>query len=100
MYIIIWEFQTKVGREAEFEQLYGPEGEWVQLFRQGEGYLGSELLRDTAQPRRYLILDRWDSAAAYETFRSRWVDAYKALDAQGERLTAREAWVGSMVEVR
>lgn len=97
MYVIIWEFKAKEGCETEFEELYGPQGEWVQLFRRGEGYLGTELLRDTAQARRYLILDRWVSVEAYEVFRSLWKNEYKTLDARGETLTAREAWVGSMV---
>jgi heme-degrading monooxygenase HmoA len=99
LYIIIWEFQVKEGCEAQFEQLYGPAGAWVQLFRRGEGYLGTELLRDIAQPHRYLTLDRWVSAAAYETFQGRWPDEYQALDGQGETLTEQEAWVGSMISV-
>jgi heme-degrading monooxygenase HmoA len=53
---------------AEFERVYGPEGEWAQFFRQGAGYVGTELLRDAEVPGRYLVLDRWESRDAYNAF--------------------------------
>jgi heme-degrading monooxygenase HmoA len=56
-------------RDAEaFERVYGPEGEWAQFFRQGSGYIGTELLRDVEEPDRYLVIDRWESAEAYNAF--------------------------------
>ena len=99
MYIIIWEFQVKEGHEAEFEQLYGPDGAWVQLFKQGEDFLGTELLRDVGQPCRYLTLDRWRSRAAYEAFQKRWAETYKELDGRCEGLTEQEVIIGSMVPI-
>ena len=54
-------------REA-FEQTYGPEGDWAQFFRSGEGYIGTELLHDIEIPGRYLVIDRWDSTEAYNAF--------------------------------
>ena len=27
-----------------FERVYGPEGEWAEFFRRGQGYVGTELL--------------------------------------------------------
>ena len=53
---------------AEFERVYGPEGEWAQFFRQGTGYVGTELLRDLEVPGRWLVLDRWESREAYNAF--------------------------------
>ena len=99
MYVIIWEFQVKEEYEAEFEQIYGPDGAWAQLFKRGEGYLGTELLRDMEQPRRYLTLDRWRSRAAYEAFQKRWAEAYKELDRRCEGLTEQEVIIGSMVPI-
>ena len=52
----------------EFERAYGPDGEWAQFFRQGRGYVGTELLRDLEEPDRYLVVDRWESADAYAAF--------------------------------
>ncbi len=94
MYVIIWEFRAKTGREADFERVYGPDGEWTEFFKRGEGYLGTELLRDTANPSHYLTIDRWASSTAYEAFRRQWVDEYVRLDKRGEALTEHEALLG------
>ena len=32
------------------------------------GYIGTELLRDVEEPERYLVIDRWESADAYNAF--------------------------------
>jgi heme-degrading monooxygenase HmoA len=58
---------------ADFERVYGPEGEWAAFFRGGAGYVGTELLRDVEAPGRYLVVDRWDSREAYQAF----VDAHR-----------------------
>ena len=57
------------GREAEFEERYGPDGDWVRLFRRGEGYGETVLLRDLAAPGRYVVTDTWRDGGA--TARSR-----------------------------
>lgn len=62
-------FSYEVVRDAvEFERVYGMDGEWAEFFRQGRGYIGTELLRDVEAPGRYLVIDRWESADAYNTF--------------------------------
>ena len=61
-------FRYEVRDTEEFERAYGPEGEWAQFFRQGTGYIGTELLHDVDEPERYLVIDRWESAEAYSTF--------------------------------
>jgi heme-degrading monooxygenase HmoA len=56
-------------RDAEgFERVYGPEGDWAQFFGGARGYVGTELLRDVETPGRYLVVDRWESADAYNAF--------------------------------
>jgi heme-degrading monooxygenase HmoA len=52
----------------EFERVYGSDGDWAQFFRAGAGYIGTELLRDVETPRRYVVIDRWESAEAYNAF--------------------------------
>jgi heme-degrading monooxygenase HmoA len=61
-------FSYEVRDAAAFEQVYGPDGEWASFFRQGRGYVGTELLRDLEVPGRYLVVDRWESAEAYNAF--------------------------------
>jgi heme-degrading monooxygenase HmoA len=80
--------------EREFERAYGPAGEWKRLFERGDGYRGTELLRDIAKARRYVTVDRWESREAFETFHERYREEYEALDAKLEALTEYEARVG------
>jgi heme-degrading monooxygenase HmoA len=61
---------------AEFERVYGPEGEWAQFFRAGRGYVGTELLRDVEHPGRYFVIDRWESSEAYNAFVEQHRDEY------------------------
>ena len=95
MYLILWEFLVISGKEKVFEQEYGPEGCWVRFFGQGEGYRGTELVRDVANPRRYVTLDLWESRAAYDLFREERREEYLALDKSCEVLTEKEALLGN-----
>ena len=61
-------FSYEARDAAEFERVYGPDGEWAAFFRGGRGYVGTELLRDVETPGRYLVIDRWDSREAYNDF--------------------------------
>jgi heme-degrading monooxygenase HmoA len=61
-------FSYEVRDAEEFERTYGPGGDWAQFFGGARGYIGTELLRDVEHPGRYLVIDRWESADAYNTF--------------------------------
>ena len=61
-------FSYEVRDRTQFEAVYGPEGEWAQFFAGARGYIGTELLRDVESPGRYLVIDRWESADAYNAF--------------------------------
>jgi heme-degrading monooxygenase HmoA len=66
--VIALVFSYEVSEAAEFERVYGPDGDWAEFFRAGRGYVGTELLRDVEQPGRYLVVDRWESREAYNAF--------------------------------
>jgi heme-degrading monooxygenase HmoA len=66
--VIALVFSYEVRETADFERVYGPDGEWAEFFRQGRGYIGTELLRDVEAPGRYLVIDRWESADTYNAF--------------------------------
>jgi heme-degrading monooxygenase HmoA len=68
--VIALVFSYEVRDTAQFEAVYGPEGEWATFFAGARGYIGTELLRDVEQPGRYLVIDRWESADAYNAFAS------------------------------
>lgn len=94
MHAVVWSYRVAPGRDAEFERLYGADGDWAQLFRRSTDYLGTDLYRDTAQPDRYLTVDRWTTRAAYEAFLQAARADYAALDARGDALTVEETRLG------
>jgi heme-degrading monooxygenase HmoA len=74
--VIALVFRYEVRDPEAFERAFGPEGEWAAFFRQGRGYIGTELLRDLEEPERYLVVDRWESADAYNLFLAEHDDEY------------------------
>lgn len=94
MTVIVWEFRTHPGREAEFVAAYGPKGDWARLFGRSPAFRGTELLSDPADPGRYLTLDRWDDAAVFDTFKVEHGTDYGALDERFESLCSEERLVG------
>ncbi len=98
-YLALWEFQVKPESISAFEETYGPDGAWAQLFRQSPDYLGTELLRDLNHPGRYLTLDRWTSHEALGRFKKDHYADYSALDQQCESLTEREAFLDDFESV-
>ena len=70
MIAITWQFEVKKGREAEFEKLYGVDGEWTAMNRHTRSYLGSSFLRDQNRTSRYLVIEYWSEMLVYEQHRS------------------------------
>lgn len=99
-YVRVWRFRPLPNRIAAFEEAYGPEGEWARLFRSGDGFLGTTLLKSDGEPAEYLTLDRWVSPQAYEAFRRARDEEFTALDRRCEALTALEQEIGSYQEVK
>jgi heme-degrading monooxygenase HmoA len=97
MFIVIWEFYARRGRESEFEQAYGPSGLWAQFFRRSPDYKGTTLLGDTTG--RYLTLDHWISREAYDAFRKTNAVEYESIDRECETLTEQETPIGSFQTV-
>jgi len=91
---IVWRFAVKAGKEEEFERIYGPNGNWAQLFRKAAGYGGTELHKSREIPRTYVVIDRWESSEAFKHFKERFKDEYRALDVRCEELTEKEEHVG------
>ena len=93
-FVVVWEFWVRPGAEAAFEKAYGPEGAWVRLFSGDPAYLGTKLMRHAGEARRFLTLDSWASAAAYESFKNGHEAEYVEIDRECERLTESEKEIG------
>jgi heme-degrading monooxygenase HmoA len=96
MYVIVWQFVPRPAREAEFEAAYGSRGRWAEFFRQGDGYLGTELWRGDGA---WVTVDRWRTEEHYQRFRRERLADYEALDREMELLTERESAIGTFTAV-
>ena len=94
MHVIVWSFRPRWEHQGRFEDAYGRKGAWKTLFAASPDYLGSTLLRDAADPGRYVTIDRWRSAAAYDAFLAERQAEYAALDQACAELTESEELVG------
>jgi heme-degrading monooxygenase HmoA len=91
---VVWLFSVHSDRVDEFAQIYGPEGEWAQLFRRAPGYIETLLLSDVDEPNRFLVIDRWQDLASFEEFKRAHVAEYQELDTRCEVLTTLEKRIG------
>ena len=69
-------FAYETDDPAVFEEVYGSGGAWAAFFSSGAGYVGTEVLRDIEQAGRYVVVDRWESAEAYNRFVEEHRDEY------------------------
>ncbi len=90
---IVWEFVVKEEARGQFELAYGPGGAWSKLFARYPGFRGTTVLRDTENPRRYLTIDLWETAAQREQALDEREAEYSNLDA------AFADWTESKTEV-
>ena len=94
-FVIVWEFRIRAGAEAEFVEKYGPNGSWARFFGNGQGYIRTELVRDVADPKRFLTLDYWRTEEEFLRFREQNRAEYERLDKKFEGLTEQETQVGA-----
>ncbi len=99
MWMILWEFRVAPANYTEFERFYGKDGEWAQLFRQSAEFRGTRLLRDPAVAGRYLTVDSWSEAAAFDRFKEAFSAEYKALDVRCEAFTEYEMKIGAFEDL-
>ena len=89
---VVFEYEVDPAEGEAFEAVYGGDGEWARYFAGAEGYLGTEMLRGADW--RYLVIDRWRSAADYDAFLTANADDYGARNQAATRLWLRERALG------
>lgn len=95
MYRLVWEFDAKPDRVADFEKVYATSGRWVAFFRQSPDYLGTELYRNTNDSHRFVAVDCWRSRVSYENFRKANAEEYARLDEWCRQLLSHERMLGT-----
>jgi heme-degrading monooxygenase HmoA len=88
--IRVWEYDVPEAARAEFEQRYGGEGDWAQLFASSDGFRGTELFQSLDAPGRYLTVDRFLDEDAWLAFLTEHGDDYRSLDQSTATLTTDE----------
>jgi heme-degrading monooxygenase HmoA len=94
MFVYVWQYEVPAESVVEFENAYGPDGVWGRFFSRDTGYLGTELLRDASNPRRFVTIDRWISKEDRDRFRREFAAEYDAIDDACSHLTSSEAHLG------
>ena len=94
MLVIVWEYMARPDRLDEFEDLYRPDGPWVELFKKSPGFVSTTLMRDVKNAHRFVIADRWNSEESYEAFKKDFASEYESLSARGERTHRAEHLIG------
>ena len=80
MIAIMWQFEVRDGRDRQFEEFYGVDGEWTAVNRHSRSYIGTSFLRDQNRPSRYLLIEYWSEMVVYEQHKAYRRDDRKALD--------------------
>lgn len=95
MITILWEYQVKADRIAEFEKIYASNGDWAELFKKSKGFLGTKLFHSLEHPQLFTTIDQWESIKDYKAFLSQWKEEYEKLDKECEGLTEHESCLGT-----
>jgi len=98
-YVYIWDFVVSKSSVLEFEECYGPNGEWANLFRKHTGYLKTELIRGQTNPLRYITIDHWQSEKDFAEFQATFKVEYDELDRRYEALTVQETKIGTFTTI-
>ena len=91
-FVAVFLYEVEPASAEAFEAVYGSDGEWARFFAAGDGYEGTELWR--GDERRYLVIDRWRSAAAYEEFLRANADEYRRRSDAAAQLHVSEQALG------
>lgn len=91
---ILWSFRVSAEREQDFVRVYGPAGDWAQLFGRSPGYRGTRLLRELSGSRTYVTEDCWESAQDFDRFTAEHRVRYDELDSRCQALTSDECLIG------
>ena len=89
MIAVVWQVEIHPGQSAEFEQLYGVNGEWTRISRRSRSFLGTSFLRDLASETRYMLVEYWSEMVVYEKHLAQFGREVKALEEKRQRLVER-----------
>jgi hypothetical protein len=95
VYVRIWDFIAKPETSAEFENLYGSDGEWVHLFSRSKAFLRTEFFQDRKAKNHYVTLDYFVSEAGFDDFLREFRREYEELDRRCNVVRESEREIGA-----
>ena len=90
----IWKYSVKSEYLIQFQQAYGPNGDWAELFKNCPGFIKTEFQRDTSNPNLFITIDVWESYEHFINFKDLIVTKYRLLDKICEEFTDSEEHIG------
>ena len=96
-FIYIWKYHVKKQEVLAFEKGYGSSGEWVELFNESDGYIGTELIKSTLSNDQYFTIDYWNSIESRNAFKKNNEEIFNELDSRFDSLTLKEEHLGDFV---
>lgn len=94
IFVYIWEYQVKEEFRSEFEKIYGPDGDWVRLFKKANGYVSTDFYQDISDTNRFITVDSWDTKKDRDNFREKFFKEFELLDEHCESFTEEEKFIG------
>ena len=94
MFCYVWSYIARPESLQVFRSAYGPDGDWAQLFRRDDAYIGTHLLAGHENPTQFMTIDFWTSRQAFMSFRERFSREFETIDKTMEGLTTLETHVG------
>ena len=94
MVAVVWQFDVRAETAAEFEHMYGADGDWTKLSRRSRSFLGSSFLRDIGNETRYMLVEYWGEMVVYEKHQADFSDELQRLEQVRERLVDRMETIG------
>ena len=98
-FVCLWGYRVRSDARLPFERVYGPNGDWAQLFRRSPGYLETGLYRDLDDGTRYISVDAWRTMADFDAFRRDHGAEYERLDQRHASLKLEEERLGCFERV-
>lgn len=99
VFVYIWEYKVKEEYILEFEKVYGPEGDWIKLFKKSKGYIATDLHQDISNTHRFLTVDTWNTKEDRDNFRNRYSKEFELLDEHCESFTEKEKLIGEFYSI-
>lgn len=94
VFVYIWEYIVKEEFIEKFKVIYGPDGDWVKLFKKGSGYIETHLHQDISNPKRFITVDFWSSKAHRDKFQNQYSKEFNQLDHACQKFTDSEKLIG------